>query len=242
MLIYDKILQNFQSKKTGLAVLIDPDKVEKASLEKHVQFLNKNAVDYIFVGGSLISSNLDECVQTIKSNTSIPVLLFPGSVIQISKYTDAILFLSLISGRNPEFLIGNQVVAAPFIKSLHIETISTGYILIENGNMTSVEYMSNTKPIPRNKPDLVVATALAGEMLGHKVLYLESGSGAKDSIPIDIIQKVKENVSIPLIIGGGIKTPKQSKEIKASGADIIVLGSIIEQNPELLPEFMSSLA
>jgi len=242
MHIYQKIIENYSTGKTGMAVLIDPDKINSKTFENHIKYLHNSGIDYILVGGSLISSNLDDCVKKIKNNTTIPVLLFPGSVLQISKYVDAILFLSLISGRNPEFLIGNQVVAAPLIKSLNIETISTGYILIENGSMTSVEYMSNSKPIPRNKPDLVIATALAGEMLGHKILYLESGSGAKETIPLEIIQKVKENVSIPVITGGGIKTPDQAKALKESGADIIVLGSIIEDNPTLLPEFVNAIS
>lgn len=241
MNIYQQIQNNCYSKKTGIAVLIDPDKVDMNKLDLKVKEIDRSGINYIFVGGSLISTNLDDCLKVIKENTSIPVLLFPGSALQISKHVDAILFLSLISGRNPEFLIGNQVVAAPLIKSLKIETISTGYILIENGSMTSVEYMSNSKPIPRNKPDLVLATALAGEMLGHKLLYLESGSGAKESIPIDILRKVRENISIPLVIGGGIREPEQAKEIKESGADIIVLGSVIEESPEILSEFVKAI-
>lgn len=242
MQVYQQIKQHFEAKKPGLAVLIDPDKVDISVLHDYVHRINDHAVDYIFVGGSLISYNLDSCITKIKENTNIPVILFPGSVLQISKYVDAILFLSLISGRNPEFLIGSQVVAAPLIKSLQLETISTGYILIENGRMTSVEYMSNTKPIPRDKHDLILATALAGEMLGHQLLYLESGSGASEPVPLAALRKVREHVQIPLIVGGGIKTPDQAKKIKESGADIIVLGSILEENPELLPEFKKALS
>jgi putative glycerol-1-phosphate prenyltransferase len=182
---------------------------------------------------------VDETVHALKRVTGIPILLFPGNVLQISPNADGILLLSLISGRNPEFLIGNHVIAAPVLKKIDIEIIPTGYILIENGRTTAVEYVSNTKPIPADKIDLTVATAMAGEMLGHKLLYLEAGSGALEPVNSEMIREVKKNTGIPLIVGGGIHTAAQARQIYHAGADIIVVGSVLEDNTE---EFTSLLS
>ena len=184
--------------------------------------------------------DIDKSFDLIKKNTTIPALLFPGSLLQITNKADGILLLSLISGRNSDLLIGNHVIASARIKRSNLEVLPTGYILIEGGKSTSVEYMSNTKPIPAEKIDIAVATAMAGEMLGLKYIYLEAGSGAKTSINIKIIKGVKENISIPLIVGGGIKTPNDVKSAFNAGADIIVVGNVIEQNPEILHELVKA--
>ena len=179
----------------------------------------------ILIGGSIVFNGIDETVKTIKSLTSKPVYLFPGSILQVSKYADGILLLSLISGRNPEFLIGNHVLAAPKIKKSGIEVIPTGYILVNSGIDTSVSYMSNTAPIPYCKNDIAVATALAGEMLGLQTIYLEAGSGALKPVSAKMISEVKSQIKIPLIVGGGIKTTEQLYAILQAGADMVVIGT-----------------
>lgn len=229
--IYKSIL-NSKSKK--FVLLIDPDRHSKESLKETCKLVNISAVDFLFIGGSLVSERLDMAINEIHEHTSVPVILFPGSLLQLSDKADGILLLSLISGRNPDLLIGNHVLAAPFLKKSRIEVIPTGYILIDGENVSSVEYISNTKPIPQNKPDIVVATAIAGEMTGNKLIYLESGSGAKKCIDTNLIQLVKKNISVPLVVGGGIKTPKNVEEAFTAGADIVVVGTAVENNPELL--------
>ncbi len=236
-MILSDILKKITNNKKQLAVLIDPDKQTLNKLINFVKQINKTTVDLIFVGGSLVNNNINETINTIKQNTKKPLVLFPGSLNQISKFADAILFLSLISGRNAEFLIGNHVLAAKKIKQSNIETIPTGYILVENGVTTSVEYISNTKPIPANKTDIAVSTAIAGELLGHKIIYMDSGSGAKHIISKEIISAVKSNINIPLIIGGGINTAKKLQSVYKSGADIAVIGTAFENNVNLLSEF-----
>jgi phosphoglycerol geranylgeranyltransferase len=216
----------------GIALLIDPDKQNSDSLHHTIRLADKSEVDYIFVGGSMVFGSINDTIRQIKSITKIPVILFPGNVMQISEYADAILFLSLISGRNPEFLIGHHVLAAPSLRRSGIEVIPTGYILIENGKTTSVEYMSNTNPIPAEKSDIIAATAIAGEMLGHKAIYLEAGSGAAKSVGLSIIKEVKSNITVPLIVGGGIRTPDDAVKIYNAGADLIVVGTISEEDPE----------
>jgi putative glycerol-1-phosphate prenyltransferase len=237
-MIYDSILH-----KTGkfkqLALLVDPDKVEEGSLMKILQVANHHRIDFILIGGSLISNPVDPVIDLIKGNSSIPVLLFPGSLLQISGHADGILLLSLVSGRNPDFLIGNHIIAAPLLKKSNLEIISTAYILIESGVSTSVEYMSYTKPIPSDKPDIAVATALASEMLGYKLIYLEAGSGARFHVPEAMIEGVKQAVTIPVIVGGGIRSKENAQDIYKAGADIIVMGNAIEKNPELLGEIAS---
>lgn len=234
-MIYDSFTQQ-NSKK--LALLIDPDKHSHDSLLEVSRLAEKSKVDFIFVGGSLLNSDISLTVLLIKECYSGPVILFPGHATQVTPEADAILFLSLISGRNSEFLIGNHVIAAPIIKQSNLEVIPTGYILIECGKTTSVEYMSNTRPIPNNKPDIAIATALAGEMLGLKAIYIEGGSGAQESVNPEIIQGVKENCSIPIIVGGGIRSIEVLQKVFDAGADIVVVGTIIEKEPRLLPEMM----
>ncbi len=229
-MIYDSFLQT----RKQLALLIDPDKHTDESLRSISQSAENEKVDYIFVGGSLVSTSTEHSVSIIKEIYSGPVILFPGNACQVAGNADAILFLSLISGRNAEFLIGNHVVSAPIIKQSNLEAIPTGYMLIDCGGATSVEYMSNTRPIPYNKPDIAVATALAGELLGLKALYLEGGSGANTIVNPITIAQIKKHCSIPLIVGGGIRTIDTLKQVYDAGADIAVIGTIIEKDPTLL--------
>jgi phosphoglycerol geranylgeranyltransferase len=242
-MIYTDILSKLQTRKL-FAILVDPDKHDEESLQQLAGLTNKDVIDFILVGGSLVSGSVDETVHALKEKTRLPIILFPGNVLQISPNADGILFLSLISGRNPEFLIGNHVIAAPLLKKIDLEIIPTGYILIENGRTTAVEYVSNTKPIPADKIDLAVATAMAGEMLGHKMIYLEAGSGAREPVNTSMIRAVKKSTGIPLIVGGGIHTAEQVGQIYDAGADIIVVGSVIEENTgefTFLLEFINDL-
>lgn len=213
-----------------MALLIDPERLTIPAIIATVFAANETGVKFIFVGGSLLSTKIDTVIEIIKKNTSLPVILFPGSLMQLSAKADALLLLSLVSGRNPEYLIGNHVLAAPYIQRSQIEVIPTGYILIDGGNVTSVEYVSNTRPIPSDKTDLVVATAMAAEMLGHKLIYLEAGSGALNHVPVEVVKEVRKNISIPLIVGGGINTYEKARLIIEAGADLIVVGTAIEQN------------
>lgn len=237
-MIYDSILHK-TGKRKQIALLVDPDKFEEGSLIKTLQVANRNSIDFILIGGSLISNPVEPVIDLIKGNSSIPVLIFPGSLLQISGHADGILLLSLVSGRNPDFLVGNHITAAPLLKKSNLEIISTAYILIESGVTTSVEYMSYTKPIPSDKPDIAIATALASEMLGYKLIYLEAGSGAMTRVPEAIIRGVRQQVTVPLIVGGGIRSKEDASDIYTAGADIIVVGNAIEKNPELLGEIAS---
>jgi len=215
---------------------MDPDKYEPDDIKKLKEIKPEHLPDFILVGGSLTSVHPDELIINIKKNLDIPVVLFPGSLLQITSQADIILFLSLISGRNPDLLIGNHVIAAPHLKQMDIEIISTGYILINCGTKTSVEYMSQTNAIPSSKTDIVVATAMAGEMLGLKLIYLEGGSGASHPVPPAIIKAVRDAVSVPIIIGGGLRNPEDIKKAYDAGADMVVLGNGYEEDPCLLEE------
>jgi len=237
-MIYNTFIKNPSSKK--IAVLIDPDKYNHNSLLKTLEICAKCLVDFIMVGGSLVSDPLDNLLSVIKKNSPLPIVLFPGSLLQISNKADAILLLSLISGRNPEFLIGNHVIAAPILKKSKLEIIPTGYMLIESGKTTSVQYISNTNPIPPDKLDLAVATAIAGEITGLKTIYLEAGSGAINHVPANMISAVKKNISIPLIVGGGIKNHQQLENIFNAGANIAVIGNSLENNPDSLYKLLNS--
>lgn len=238
MKILEAIQANKKSGKKSIAILIDPDKVEEpAHLHQVLRLASENCVDYIFVGGSLITtSNLSSVVQTIKSIVSIPVVLFPGSSLQLDPAADAILFLSLISGRNPDLLIGQHVIAAPILKNNKIEVMPTGYILINSGKTTSVAYISNTTPIPEDKYSLAACTALAGQMLGLQLIYLDAGSGAEREINSKMISAVRKVVDVPLIVGGGINTSQKAQAALQAGADLIVIGNALEKDPNLLIE------
>lgn len=220
-----------------LAVLIDPDKQSEETLPRLIELSENARVNFFFVGGSLLlEDRFEKTIAFIKEHSKIPVIIFPGNNYQVSKKADAILFLSLISGRNAEYLIGQQVVAASAIKEAGLEVIPTGYMLIDGGRTSATSYITQTIPIPNDKADIAVATALAGEMLGMKLIYLEAGSGARNAVSADMIQAVKKRISVPLIVGGGICTPEQAEEICKAGADIIVVGNILEKEPELLLE------
>ncbi len=238
MKIYSTIIENCRNRKKMLAVLIDPDKYIGKKLVKCVAEIEKVQPDFIFVGGSLTFESISQTIELIKKETKIPVVLFPGNVNQFSENADALLLLSLISGRNPEYLIGQHVIAAPAIYRSNIETISVGYILIEGGSKTSVEYISNTTPIPAGKDEIAVATALAGEMLGNKSIYLEGGSGATNHVSSSMIKAVKKHISIPLIVGGGIRTEKDLSEVLTAGADIVVIGNALEKDINLMRNFV----
>ena len=199
-------------------------------------------VDLIFVGSSLLTTDdLDDCIKIIKQHCNIPVVLFPGSVLQISGFADAILLLSLISGRNAEMLIGKQVIAAPLLKASTLEIISTGYMLIDPGHPTSVSYMSNTAPVPHDKNDIALCTALAGEQLGLKTIFMDAGSGARVPVSRSMIETVSRTVSVPLIIGGGIKSPEKALENCDAGADVVVVGNSIEKNQNLIAEISDAV-
>ena len=224
----------FPGKRT-IALLLDPDK----SLERLDETLNlavNRGIDYIMVGGSLTFNKVDSLVATIKHICSIPVVLFPGSLLQLDLQADIIMLLSLISGRNPELLIGNHVVAAPYLKSVKEKTFPVGYMLIGCGAKTSVEYISQTSAIPIDKEDIAVATAVAGELLGLKAIYLEAGSGANRHVPLATIKSVRANVGIPIIVGGGIKSGPEINNIFDAGADMVVIGNSCEKNPEFIAE------
>lgn len=233
-MIYDKLREGSHPK---LAVLVDPDKYSEEKLLSLIERAENSRVDFFFVGGSLlVEDNFETTISTLKKRSRIPVVIFPGNNYQISKKADAILFLSLISGRNPEFLIGQQVVAAPIIKDAGLEAIPTGYMLIDGGKTSTTSYITQTVPIPNDKTDVAVATALAGEMLGMKLIYLEAGSGAQNTVKVNMIRAVKQHISVPLIVGGGIRTPEQAEDICKAGADIIVVGNVLEKEPARLIE------
>jgi phosphoglycerol geranylgeranyltransferase len=227
-----------KERKPKFAVLIDPDKIEHLEQLQVLLDASKAAnVDFILIGGSLIVNDyLDTIIQHIKTHTQTPVILFPGSSRQLSYRADAILFLSLISGRNPDLLIGKHVETAPFLKRSPLEILPTGYMLIDGGVPTSVSYMSNTNPIPANKSDIAVCTAIAGELLGLRLIYMDAGSGAANPISPAMIRAVSQNIEIPLIIGGGIRTPEQAALAVEAGADVVVVGNALEKNPALIPE------
>ncbi len=234
MTVYEKLIQVRDRKGSGYVVLIDPDKRTEAETRQTIETCVDIGVDAVFVGSSLLISNrFNATIQTVKSQCDIPVIIFPGSTIQLSEYADAVLFLSLISGRNPEYLIGAQVLGAPIIRKMGIEAIPTGYMLIESGRTTAAEFMSHSKPIPRDKKDIAVAHAMAGEYLGMKMIYLEAGSGALYSVPEEMIEAVTSYISIPVIAGGGIRTPEDARKKVEAGASFVVTGNILEQNQSL---------
>jgi phosphoglycerol geranylgeranyltransferase len=233
-MIYSKIIESLGKEKL-FALLIDPDKCNADHLSKLLPIANQNNIAMILIGGSLVNSNNHHLIEEIKKDSTIPIVLFPGNALQFAPNSDAIFLLSLISGRNPEFLIGNHILVSGTIKRSGIEVIPTGYILIDGGVQTSVQYMSNTMPIPSNKIEIAVATALAGEQLGLKLIYLEAGSGAKNPVPAEMIKAIRDEIKIPLIVGGGLKTPEHVTAAWNAGADMVVVGNAIENDIEKLP-------
>ena len=238
MTVLSTLQQRSRGGKKSIAVLVDPDKAEDPSRLLHlINLASENCVDYFFVGGSLVTStNLSEVVKRIKENVTIPVVLFPGNAIQVDASADAILFLSLISGRNPELLIGQHVVAGPILRNTRLEVIPTGYMLINSGKITSVAYISNTMPIPDDKYSLAASTAMAGQMLGLQSIYIDAGSGAEKEISPRMIAAVRKSISVPLIVGGGINSAQKAISALEAGADMIVVGNALEKEPDLLTE------
>ena len=229
--LYNDILQSKAANQKLLAILIDPDKIELRNVLALAQKIKNSPATHIFVGGSSVENNiLDALIQQLKKDIKLPILLFPGNPSQISAEADGILFLSLISGRNPDYLIEHQVNAVPILKKTNLEIIPTGYILIESGHETSVSRVSKTQPLDRNNFNYVLQTAQAGEMLGKKLIYLEAGSGAKQTVPLEMIALVSKNTSIPLLVGGGIKDKIGIEKAHEAGADIVVIGTAFENN------------
>ncbi len=244
MQTWQKLLDIRKNRGAGYIVLIDPDKLPLEENIKLAAQAEQEDADCIFIGGSLLSVPIfDELVKQIKNAVKIPVIIFPGGVQQISRYADAILFMSVISGRNPDLLIGQHVMGAPIVKMLKLEAISTGYMLIESGKVTSAEFMSNTKPIPRDKPDIALAHALAAEYLGMKLIYLEAGSGALHPVPDEMIQAIARMCSLPIIVGGGIKTPEVAQQKVKAGASFIVTGNVLEtgKRDRIIQEFAKAI-
>lgn len=231
MSLYQQILTCKTKGVKLLAILLDPDKLVVENLSNLIQKINQSPATHIFIGGSSFDGNhLDELIIQLKAQINLPILLFPGNPSQISKEADGILFLTLLSGRNPDYLIEHQVNAVPIIKKTNLEVISTGYILIESGNETAVERVSQTKPLDRNNYQYVLQTAQAGEFIGNKLIYLEAGSGAKLSVPIEMISLVSQNIKVPLIVGGGIRSKKEIEKAYKAGADIVVIGNAFEND------------
>ena len=235
--IYQDLITRKRQGRSGFAVLIDPDKVAPADMPHLAKLCNKAGVDYVLMGGSLVvADNLDACIQRFKAESNIPVILFPGSPAQVTPYADALLYLSLISGRNAELLIGQHVVSAPTVKASGLEVISTGYMVIDGGTPTTVSYMSHAAPIPANKPDIALCTAWAGELQGKHIIYMDAGSGARNPISTEMIHKVSSHIDIPLFVGGGITTPDKVWANCQAGAQIVVVGDAIERDPMLIKE------
>jgi phosphoglycerol geranylgeranyltransferase len=234
--IAQHIQNQCHNKQKGLALLLDPDKcTDVQRLHQTLQVAESGGVDYLFVGGSLLSTDqLDQTLSGIRKHSQLPVILFPGSALQVSNQADALLMLSLISGRNAELLIGQQVQAAPRIRACGLETLPTGYMLIDCGSSTTASYISQTMPIPNNKPEIAAVTALAGEMLGLRLFYLDGGSGARVPVNKNLIAAVRAITKLPIIVGGGIRTFEDALQAYAAGADIIVVGTAVEEDTDVL--------
>lgn len=237
MNIYNHILQAKNDGNKLLAVLIDPDKFQLKNALQFIDKVNNSVITHVFIGGSEVGQNVTQAlVEVIKMLTDLPIVLFPGDVTQISKDADAILFLSLLSGRNPDYLIDKQVQAVPLLEKTQLEVISTGYILIESGKTTAVQRVTNTLPLNRTDLDAITNTAKAGELLGKKLIYLEAGSGATYEVPAEVISSVKNKIDIPLIVGGGIRTKTQIENAFISGADMVVIGTAFEEDQQFFEQ------
>ncbi|MBS1584345.1 MAG: geranylgeranylglyceryl/heptaprenylglyceryl phosphate synthase [Bacteroidetes bacterium] len=233
--IYTDLCRLKKTGKSGFAVLVDPDKVAPSDMPHLASLCNDAGVDYLLMGGSLVVAHqIDACIQRFKADSDIPVVLFPGSPAQVTPYADALLYLSLISGRNADLLIGQHVISAPMVKASNLEVISTGYMLIDGGVPTTVSYMSHAAPIPANKPDIALCTAWAGELQGKHIIYMDAGSGARIPVSEEMIRKVSSHIEIPLFIGGGIQTPEEVYADCKAGANIVVVGNAIEKDPFLI--------
>lgn len=242
MNIYNNIIENKKANKKSFALLIDPDKQDEKQLISIIEKAKNAKTDYFFVGGSLLThDSLDACLSTLKAHANIPVILFPGNAMQVNNKADAILFLSLISGRNAEMLIGKQVITAPILKQSSLEVLPTGYMLIDSGKPTTVSYMSNTTPIPADKDAVAACTAMAGEMLGLQLIFMDGGSGAKQPISEQMITAVSKSVDAPLIIGGGISNGEKAIANCKAGADIVVVGNAIEKDENLIAEIANAV-
>ncbi|MEO6313371.1 MAG: geranylgeranylglyceryl/heptaprenylglyceryl phosphate synthase [Chitinophagaceae bacterium] len=240
--LYQQLLEKKAKGQKSFAVLIDPDKVDEEKIDQLTRLATAAKADYLFVGGSLVISNhLDKVVQRIRHQCSIPTILFPGSPSQISIHADGLLYLSLISGRNPELLIGQHVISAAAVKQSGLEIISTGYMVIDGGAPTTVSYISNAAPIPADKNEIAMCTAMAGEMLGMKVIYMDAGSGAKKPVSESMIEKVAHSIEIPLIVGGGITDPEKAYRNCKAGADVLVIGNAIEKDISLIKEMSAAI-
>jgi putative glycerol-1-phosphate prenyltransferase len=242
---FHKLQDIAQTRGAGFVLLLDPDRLQLDHIEDLVLQAKENGIDIFFIGGTLLlNKNFEEFVKKVKESAGdYPVILFPGSIFQVSRHADAILYLSVISGRNPAYLIDNQVLAAPVVWQLQLESISCGYMLVESGQMTSAEFMSNSRPIPRNKPDLALAHALAAQYLGFQTVYLEAGSGAQLSIPEDMIAAVSKTIDIPVMVGGGIRTPEIAAKKVEAGAAFVVIGNHFEdaKNYSMIKEFSDAI-
>lgn len=241
-MVYDYLRKVVEEKGAGYLVLLDPEKLPLPELREVVSQISEGGADGILVGGStLYSGDFEEFVSQVKARSELPVIVFPGGAYQISRSADAILFLSLISGRNPQYLIAEQVSAAPLLKKYGIETIPVGYMLIESGNPTSVQFISSTLPIPREKTEIAVSHALAAEYLGMRMVYLDGGSGARSSVPDEMIRAVRDAISVPIIVGGGIRNPEEASLKVASGASFVVTGSATEEEPSVVRDFARAI-
>lgn len=240
--IQDTIIKKAQAGQKQLAILIDPDKADQALINRLCETAQKLQADFFLIGGSLLTDgDLDRTLALIKQKSKLPCIIFPGSSNQVSAKADAILFLSLLSSRNSEMLIGQQVIAAPYIKRAEIEAIGTAYLLVESGAQTTASYMSNSTPIPANKAEIAASTALAGEYMGMKLIYLDAGSGAINQVPADMIAKVKNYTQQPLLVGGGIDNAQKLEDAYQAGADVVVIGNAFEKNPKFVEEIKDRL-
>jgi len=239
-MIYQNIVES-KGKKKLFTLLLDPDKCDTKRLSSILSTSSQSKISMLMVGGSLVNTDINSLIGDIKKICELPIVLFPGNAVQFADKADAILLLSLISGRNADFLIGNQVIVSGAIKRSGIEVLPTGYVLIDGGVQTSVQYMSNTMPIPASKADIAVATALAGQQMGLKLIYLEAGSGAKNPVPLEMIKAVRDEIEIPIIVGGGLRTPEMVKAAWNSGADMVVVGNIFEGNHVDFENFLKNI-
>ncbi|MBX2905249.1 MAG: geranylgeranylglyceryl/heptaprenylglyceryl phosphate synthase [Taibaiella sp.] len=236
-MVLDQLKHLKRNNKSAFAVLADPDKIAPADMQHLARLCNDAEVDFLFMGGSLLMVHqMELCIQRFKTESDIPVVLFPGSPSQVTPYADALLYLSLVSGRNSDLLIGQHVASAPQVKASGLEVISTGYMIVDGGVQTTVSYMSNTTPLPADKPDIALCTAWAAELQGKHVIYMDAGSGARRPVSEEMIRKVSANTDIPLIVGGGITGPEKVYANCAAGANVVVVGNAIERDPMLIKD------